>query len=316
MKKFVIVFIVAAIMPMAGNAQDDMYFSPKETKSETFVKKTPAFEAPHDYSCHRDVDEYNRRGIKSYYQTLGNDSTDDVIDFNGTMPDSLYSQNNKCKMHRFDDAYDDDDDYVYSRRMRYFDDFWWYNDPWYWGYTSYYYGPSYAWYGYGWRPWCYGYYSGWYDPWYYDYGYWHRPNYGGGYIAHNPANRSGVTGTSNHGWVGRGNNGGGVRNAYRGSNSTGSRNTDAYNRRNSSNTIDYSRYRNSDNQRVHMDAYSRSNRDMNTSTFRNNTFDNGGSFNRGSYNSGGGFSGGNHGGGFSNGGSTRSGGGGHFGGRR
>ncbi len=318
-------FVVAVIMPKLGNAQDDMYFSPKESKSEVFVKKTPMAEEPRFPICHRDVDEYNRRGFHSHYQLMDNDSTNDVIDFYGTTPDSLYNgEKNDCKMHRFAEDCDDDE-YVYSRRLRYFDDFWWYNDPWAWGYIPAY-GPYSAWYGYGWRPWYNGYYYGWYDswyygysswynPWYYDYGYWHRPYYGGGLIAHNYMNRGGVTGTSNHGWVGRTQAGGGARCAYRGSNSVGSRNTDAYNRMNTSHFSNYRRFENDGNMREN--TYVNRGRDINTSTYRNNTSNYSGSMNRGSNSSGASFNGGgHHGGGFSSGGATRSGGGGHFGGRR
>lgn len=324
MKKLVIMLVVAAIIPKTGNAQDDMYFSPKDVKSEVLVKKTPMVAEQNFPTCHRDVDEYNRRGFYSYYQVMGNDSTDDAIDFYGNTPDTLYnSKKDNCKMHRFADDCDDDE-YVYSRRLRYFDDFWWYNDPWTWGYMPAY-GPYSAWYGYGWRHWYNGYYYGWYEPWYYgysswynpwyyDYGYFHRPHYGGGFIAHNNPNRGGVTGTSNHGWVGRGRADGRVRSSFRGSNSVGSRNTDAYNRMNNARFSDSRKYESVGNMREN--TYINRSRDINTST-RNNTFDYRGSMNRGSNNSGGSFNGGgHHGGGFSTGGATRSGGGGHFGGRR
>ncbi len=316
--------VVAAIIPKTGNAQDDMYFSPKYVKSEVLVKKTPMVAEQNFPTCHRDVDEYNRRGFYSYYQVMDNDSTDDAIDFYGNTPDTLYnSKKDNCKMHRFADDCDDDE-YVYSRRLRYFDDFWWYNDPWTWRYMPAY-GPYSAWYGYGWRHWYNGYYYGWYEPWYYgysswynpwyyDYGYFHRPHYGGGFIAHNNPNRGGVTGTSNHGWVGRGRADGRVRSSFRGSNSVGSRNTDAYNRMNNARFSDSRKYESVGNMREN--TYINRSRDINTST-RNNTFDYRGSMNRGSNNSGGSFNGGgHHGGGFSTGGATRSGGGGHFGGRR
>ena len=327
MKKFVIMSIVATLMPLAGNAQDDMYFSPKQGKTEVYVKETPVVEERPYAPCHRDIDEYNRRSLRSRYQEIGNDSTSDTIDFYGNTPDSLYNKKG-CKLSQqyYDEGFDDGYDYAYSRRLHYFDDFWWYNDPWYYGYTSIY-GPYYGWYGYGWRPWRYGYsyywdapwyygyagwYGGWYDPWYYGGGGWHHPHYGGGGMtAHNP-NNGGVTGTSNHGWVGRSNRTNVGFSGYRGSTSTSARNTDAYNRHSSAFT---GTRRMNENSMRRYDS-SMQTRDYNSGYRNNSNFDSGASRSSSFSNGGGGFSGGGHGGGGGFGGGGRSGGGGHFGGRR
>ena len=324
MKKFVLVSLLVGVLPIAANAQDDMYFSPKKNKAEkqTTIERK---DIPTYYiGSNRDVDEYNRRGLGSCYQEIGNDSTgNDIIDFYGNVPDSTYSRKGKLKQRSYE--FDDDGyDYAYSRRMRYFDDFFWYDDPWLYGYP--YYGPYY---GYGWgRPWRYGYYgyAGWYDPWYYGYAGWYDPwyygwgrLYWGPTVVYHPVNRGGITGSSNHGWVGRG----GTPNVsgYRGSNSTSRRNTDAYNRQNSNSN--FSGYRGSrDNNFNNRDNFNRDNNlrrndDFNRNVYRNESNFNSGSFNRSNSSSfgGGNFGGGSRSGGF-NGGGGRSGGGGHFGGRR
>lgn len=328
MKKLVLLSLLVGIMPVSASAQDDMYFSPKKDRAQKQAQVKNE-DIPAYYSgSSRDVDEYNRRGLGSYYQVIGNDTTaSDVIDFYGTTPDSLYTgKKGKVKNRRYD--YDDDDyGYAYSRRMRYFDDFFWYDDPWLYGYP--YYGPYYGYYGWG-RPWRYGWYgyAGWYDPWYdgwYDpwyYG-WNRP-YWGGAVAYRPYNRGGVTGTANHGWVDNGRRGSATGfSGYRGSTSTSSRNTDAYNRQNRNNgfsgyrgSSENNAYRNTD--RVNRTDNFQRDDAFRQSGFRNeSTFNNSGSYNRSGSGSfgGGGFSGGSRGGGFSGGGG-RSGGGGHFGGRR
>lgn len=326
MKRTVLLSLLFGILPFVANAQDDMYFSPKKNKTENKLSAKQ-----NDYSAYyggsnRDVDEYNRRHLGSYYQNIGNDSTLDVIDFNGNTPDSIYiGKKGKRSYNQYD--YDDDAyDYVYSRRMRWFDDFW-YDDPWLYGYGYPYYGPYYGYYGYAWgRPWRYGYYGGWYDPWFYGYGGWYDPwfyGYGRPYwgptISYRPYNKGGVSGTSNHGWVdnGRRNNSGNFG-GYRGSNSTSSRNVDAYNRQNSSrNFSGYRGYNNNRNNSINErnNGFNNNvNREYNQSGFRNESTFNSNSMNRGNSNFGGGSFGGNRGGGFSGGG--RSGGGGHFGGRR
>ena len=345
MKKFFLLSLLVGLMPLCSIAQDDMYFSSKKDKAarRTEVKQT---DIPAYYSgSKRDIDEYNRRGLNSYYQNIGDSASSDVIDFYGNTPDSIYGAKSKKNIGSFSD-YDDDDDYSYYRRMRWLDDdFFWAYDPWYWDdpwYRSYYgyYGPYY---GYGWgRPWRYGYYgyyggwydpwyqySGWYDPWYYG---WNRP-YWGTTVVYRPYNRGGVTGTANHGWISNGRHGGldtsrrdgtnlaGYRgSSYNGSNSTSRRNTDAYNRQTTRRGTDFSNYRGNENfNRADRTNNFNQNRDFNQNREFNQSYRNESTFNRGSFNSGssfggGSFGGGNRGGGFSGGG--RSGGGGHLGGRR
>lgn len=346
MKKFVLLTLMVGMMPFVANAQDDMYFSPKKDKAESKTEKLN--KCPVYYSgINRDVDEYNRRNFNSYYQSIG-DSTSDVIDFSGNVPDSVYVKSKADRNFGKYDGYNEDDDYSYYRRLhRFDDDFFWAYDPWFFDdpwYRSYYgyYGPyySYTW-GRPWRYGYYGYYGGWYNPWYYDYAGWYDPwfyDYGWGHpywgttVVYRPYNRGGVTGTANHGWVDNGRRGGidtsrrggvdtGLRNnglsSYRGSNSTSSRNTDAYNRQTTRRSSDFSNYRrNNDSftqQRV-SDEFRRN--DFNqSSSYRNNSSFESSSFNRGGgFSSGSSFGGGSRGGGFSGGG--RSGGGGHVGGRR
>lgn len=339
MKRVVVTSLIAAALPLASLAQDDMYFSPKKDK------KAPAERVDRnnfDYGsypgCNRDVDEYNRRGLGSSYQILSGDSLNcDVIDFYGSTPDSIYGKRDMRSQRRYDYVYDDDYDNSYAYRMRYFDDLWFY-DPWFYGPACY--SPWYGYYGYAWgRPWRYGWYGGWYGPWYYGYSGWYDPWYGswgwnrpywGTAVVHNRYN-GGVTGTSNHGWVSSGTRGNiglsGSRrdgnsnfSGYRGSNSTSNKNVDAYNRQ-TSRSSSYSGYRRNDNgfdsERYRQQSfnYDRNSTFNNNSSYRNSSsFDSGSSVNRsGSFSGGGGFSGG-HSGGFS--GSGRSGGGGHFGGRR
>ena len=151
MKKLFLLSLLVGLMPLCSVAQDDMYFSAKKDKAtkkiEAKINDTPAY-----YSgSKRDVDEYNRRGLNSYYQNIEDSASADVIDFYGNTPDSIYGTKSKKNISRFS-GYDDDDDYSYYRRMRWFDDdFFWAYDPWYWDdpwFRSYYgyYGPYY---GYG-----------------------------------------------------------------------------------------------------------------------------------------------------------------------
>lgn len=330
MKKIALLSLLFGILPLAANAQDDMYFSPKKSKAENSTQVKQKNISEYGYgSCNRDVDEYNRHRFYSYYNNIDNDSISDAIDFNGNTPDSLYSAKRvkaRHKPYRYDD---DDYDYSYSRRMRYFDDFW-FDDPWLYGYPyDYGYWPYYGYYGYAWgRPWRYGYYGGWYDPWFYGYDGWYSPwyyRYGRPYwgttVVYRPYNRGGVTGTSNHGWVDNGRRGHGENfSGYRGSNSTSNRNVDAYNRQNSNGN--FSGYRGNNNR--NSEIYNRNNgfnnnanREFNQSGFRNESTFSNSQMNRGGggFGNGGSFGGGNRGGGFSGGGAHSSGGG-HFGGRR
>lgn len=328
MKNLFLLTLMVGFMPLCAGAQDDMYFSPKKDKTAKPVADKAEQPACHSGSS-RDVDEYNRHKFDAYYQDINDSTSADIIDFDGSTPDSVYCSP-KTRVYGQFDGYDDDR--YYHRMRRFDDDFLWtydpwlYDDPWYRSYYGYY-GPyySYRWgYRYGWYdPWYdpyYSYWGGWYDPWYYG---WHRP-YWGTTVAYRPYNRGGITGTANHGWVDNGRRGGALSTnrrggtdmagyrgtGYSGSNSTSRRNTDAYNRQTSQRNQGYSGYRRNDsNNGFNRQNNMNQNRDY-TQTSRSESSFGSGSFNRG----GGGFSGGGRSGGFSGGG--RSGGGGHLGGRR
>lgn len=209
MKKVIVLTLLLGLVSVTSKAQDDLYFTPKKSsKVEPVEEKVQ--EKPVVYrGSERDVDEYNRRHLRSYYQKIGTDSLgNDVIEFEeGTegAPDTIYVYG----------SYDDFDDFAYSRRMGYFDGFHgWYNpyfySYWGWGrpyWRSYYWG----WYDPWFDPWYDSWY-GWYDPWYrgyYGYGYYgwgwlYRPYYHGGWGGWYPpyggiAYRGGHTGTFNHG---------------------------------------------------------------------------------------------------------------------
>ena len=205
MKKFVLLAVLVAAMPLTTMAQDDdLYFNPKqEAKKEAALREQRAkayarVRAVRDslYAIYwsgspRSVDEYNRNGrILSHYQGITTDSLgNDIISFRlekGVKPDSIYD----------DEAFaqkfiNQDEDFEYTRDLSRWDG---YYNPWFYDYYGV--GPYYWRSGYwGWRnPWRYGYYAGWYDPWFdpfYDpwyygyagwYGGWYSPWYGwGGY---------------------------------------------------------------------------------------------------------------------------------------
>lgn len=328
MKKFVLLAVLVAAMPLTTMAQDDdLYFNPKqEAKKEAALREQRAkayarVRAVRDslYAIYwsgspRSVDEYNRNGrILSHYQGITTDSLgNDIISFRlekGVKPDSIYD----------DEAFaqkfiNQDEDFEYTRGLSRWDG---YYNPWFYDYYGV--GPYYWRSGYwGWRnPWRYGYYAGWYDPWFdpfYDpwyygyagwYGGWYSPWYGwGGYYnpwywggpmighVHYSGNPKGYAG--NRSWNGPGNNYGRYN---------GRRDDNSYGNRNFGN---------------------RSNRDYNNSFGNSNRSNNGNSnfsgFGNRSGNFGGGSFGGSHSGGSFGGGSfgggSRSGGGGSFGGRR
>lgn len=325
MKKFVLLAVLVAAMPLTTMAQDDdLYFNPKqEAKKEAALREQRAkayarVRAVRDslYAIYwsgspRSVDEYNRNGrILSHYQGITTDSLgNDIISFRlekGVKPDSIYD----------DEAFaqkfiNQDEDFEYTRGLSRWDG---YYNPWFYDYYGV--GPYYWRSGYwGWRnPWRYGYYAGWYDPWFdpfYDpwyygyagwYGGWYSPWYGyynpwywGGPMighVHYSGNPKGYAG--NRSWNGPGNNSGHY-NGRRDDNSSGNRNFG-----------------------------NRSNRDYNNSLGNSNRSNNGNSnfsgFGNRSGNFGGGSFGGSHSGGSFGGGSfgggSRSGGGGSFGGRR
>ena len=194
---------MAGIIHLNAFAQDDMYFTPTKSKTQTTrATDTPvADDAPAYYSgSDRDVDEYNHPRMRSSYQVVGVDSLgNDIIEFtegSGYPTDTVFV---------FED--DPEDDYTYSRRMGRFDGFYGWYDPffypyWDWGYG---YWPYARWRGYAsWYDWYHPWYYSWYDPWYggyypfwyRDYWGWYGPRYWiGGVRTH------GVAGTRNHGDV-------------------------------------------------------------------------------------------------------------------
>lgn len=197
MRKSIVLFLTALLLPVGLTAQDDLYFTPKKktaeeknlqkvaVKAKELRSTVTATEDPAYYiGSSRDVDEYNRQGkFRSSFQTIGVDSLgNDVIEFHvgtGNYPDSLavdttfvfddyaYGQ---APTQVYDERYAADDDYVYTRLLTRWDGFY---DPWFYGYARY----SPFWHGY--YPWYSGWYGGWYDPWYYG---WYDPwYYGWGY---------------------------------------------------------------------------------------------------------------------------------------
>lgn len=309
MRRFLLIVALAGTVPLTSMAQDDdLYFTPKkESKVEKMAERTPVAERP-TYYCgsNRDVDEYNRRGkLKSYYQKVGTDSLgNDVIEFRSG--DGRYvSEQDSIAVYPGSETYYDDDDYVCSRLLGMYDDFYGWYDPYFYGYW----GRPYwrGWYGL-YDPWYYG----WYDPWYYGSWYgWGYPHalYGWNGWYGGPAYRSygGYTGTRNHsGYIagaGTGSNFGGRRTLGTRPGSFGGRRAVSNGSNRSSNRFGGQR-----------------------STYNNNSSRSINSFDNGTFNSsrsssfggsrGGGFSGGGSFGGGRSGGFSGGGGGGHFGGRR
>ena len=180
MKKLVLLTVLLGAMPITMMAQDDdLYFVPTK---ENVAKEAEKYGMPSNTyyaGSTRSADEYNRRAWSRVapIDSAGND----IIDFSaekGVYPDSAFNEVN---------------DYKYTRRMSRFDDYtptaaYWagYRDgrwmsPWY--YNSYY-----SWYDPWYSPWSYGGYYGWYDPWYspWYYSSWYSPwgyryGYYGGY---------------------------------------------------------------------------------------------------------------------------------------
>ena len=186
MKAKVIIWVMAAMLPVIASAQDDMYFVPKKKAKQEKTKNTSKTvkedvygqtQEPAEYysGTLRDVDEYNRRGntgrnvtIMTETDTFDIDESRLVLDEKGNY---VLTPENDRKQNR--SYYDEDyDDYLYSTRLSRFHGVgypyygWydpWYYDPWY--YDPWYYNSYWSWYG-GW----YGYY-GWHSPWYY-HNYW------------------------------------------------------------------------------------------------------------------------------------------------
>lgn len=167
MKKLLLLTLGFGFLPISMQAQDDMYFVPKKSKT---VKTTSSYERPTENTYYsgssRSVDDYNRRN--NTYQVLPNDSANDVIDFDesmGVYPDSAQEDYRITKkMARWDDYTPSEsywDGYLDGRRDSWGFRSW--HSPWY-------YSSFYPWYDYTWYdPWYYGWgwHYGWYDPWYY-----------------------------------------------------------------------------------------------------------------------------------------------------
>ena len=146
MKKFIILSILAVFLPVTMMAQDDVYFTPKKVEKKAVKAAQTKSEVQPAVVTHsgssRDVDEYNRRGLQSYYQKIGTDSLgNDIIEFHvgegyPSTNDTIYAG---PVQYDFDDA---DSDYEYTRRMSRWDGFY---DPWFYGY-----GWGYPYYWNGW----------------------------------------------------------------------------------------------------------------------------------------------------------------------
>ena len=283
MKKIVLISILSGFVSLCAFAQDDMYFIPKKVDK---AEQRQEIDIPVGYVGNaplRDVDEYNRRGqfASQYFMLDSAAAYNDVIDF--TVDTAYVAGNDSLLMYDddFDYAYNPEDDYVYSRRMSRYDDFYWY-DPWYYGWYGY--GPY--WYG---RPYWYAgvWYDPWYDPWFYGWSRpwgWYYPSHW--HVAYRPYR--GVTGTSNHSRPGVNRNNGARYNRV----SRFNRNQNSVNRRFP------------DNNNVNRQNSNRSSFGGNRNSFSRPS----GTSSFGGNRSGGGFRGGSFGGGRS--------GGGRFGGRR
>ena len=185
MKKFFMISILMGAMPLSMVAQDDLYFVPKKKSAEVVEVTTPI----------------NNR-VKSRYEVIQNDSTNDIIEFDGQKgiyPDSLTEDFELTKkMQRFED-YDLSDNAAFWAGYHLGRDTWdWglsWHSPWYYRTYGWYGGWYDPWYYTSWRygwydpwldPWHYGYYDPWYyswygiyDPWYYGYyGLYDRWRYG------------------------------------------------------------------------------------------------------------------------------------------
>ena len=222
MKKLILSALLFGAVSLGVMAQDDVYFTPSKSVKKSMSSYEVINDSPAPLSgSNRDVDEYNRRGkSSSYFKKIGTDSLgNDIIEFHTSAEDitdtlAVYPGTKV--------EFSVEDDYKYSRRLSRFDDYYWY-DPWLYGYygfgpywryryTGFWYDPWFGYYGGWYDPWYYGYY-GIYDPWYYGYYGWGYPYNRWGYayygttwyvpggVRHYSGN--GVTGTSNHGTVGR-----------------------------------------------------------------------------------------------------------------
>ena len=268
MKKLLMLSVMLSLVSSATWAQNDMYFTPSKKMRE--AEKHAIEQEQLRYRRNIAVDDYNHRGqFMSQYQPVEGDSLgNDVIIMQPS--DSINAYN-----------YYDDNDYLYSRRMNRFDDFYWYYPYWYdsplwyynWFYGSpYWYASLYDW---GWySPWYYGYYGSWYRPW----GGWNW--YGWPVAVHR--SYTGFTGTNNHG--------------YRGGNSSYRNSGFTYSNSNRRARFDY-QTNNMNNRRNNDNSRFNNNNNMNSTSTFNGSFGNsrGGSFGGGSF-GGGSFGGGSRGG--------------------
>ena len=109
MKKFVLLAVLVAAMPLTTMAQDDdLYFNPKQEAKKKAERRAQLQRQYAEQRARRDsiyrlfwsgsdrsVDEYNRGGrIFSHYENVGKDSLgNDIIMFHvgkGVAPDSIY----------------------------------------------------------------------------------------------------------------------------------------------------------------------------------------------------------------------------------
>lgn len=148
MKRVRLLSVLLAAIPLGMMAQDDLYFNPAVDKDEVKSTVTDCDGAPYYGGLDMSDDEYNRRHtLGSYYQKIGTDSLgNDIVGFygaDGTLStDTVYPFSSPY-------AFDDDDDFAYSRRMGRFDNFYGWYDPYF---SNYWYDPWYAnsW-AWGWR---------------------------------------------------------------------------------------------------------------------------------------------------------------------
>ena len=108
MKKFIILSILAVFLPVTMMAQDDVYFTPKKVEKKAVKAAQTKSEVQPAVVTHsgssRDVDEYNRRGLQSYYQKIGTDSLgNDIIEFHvgegyPSANDTIYAGPRSCSV--------------------------------------------------------------------------------------------------------------------------------------------------------------------------------------------------------------------------
>ncbi len=191
MKTSVLFLGLAILLPMAANAQDDVYYIPSKdirkvtTTDGTLVPTETTAEKAQYYEETRDIDDYNRRG--SILTDTADYESDEVT---------------RTVESKFDDS-SDDVAYPYTKLVMRFHSphvgyivsspYYWdicYGDVWdvyYDGWAAY--VPSYTYWSYTYDPWyynrwhfrtCWDFTWGWYDPWYYrSYWGWGRPIYWG-----------------------------------------------------------------------------------------------------------------------------------------